>query len=66
MRRLVTPGRVFVLGLLLAAVVLALLILPSNDYIFLPDKAHPVAPLVKVQGGHPGPVECRRTACRAS
>ena len=25
---------------------------PSNEYIFLPDRAHPVAPLVTVQGGH--------------
>ena len=25
---------------------------PSSDYIFLPDKAHPVAPLVNVAGGH--------------
>ena len=24
----------------------------SRDYIFLPDKAHPVAPLVQVAGGH--------------
>src|SRR6185295_4779812 len=24
---------------------------PSKDYIFLPDSAHPVAPLVKVSGG---------------
>ncbi len=32
--------------------VLALYVVPSNEYIFLPDKAHPVAPLVMVQGGH--------------
>jgi PDZ domain-containing protein len=51
LRRIVTPGRVFALGLVLAAVVLALLIFPSNDYIFLPDTAHPVAPLVSVPGG---------------
>ena len=25
---------------------------PSGDYILLPDRAHPVAPLVRVQGGH--------------
>ena len=25
---------------------------PSNDYLLLPDRAHPVAPLVRVQGGH--------------
>jgi PDZ domain-containing protein len=36
----------------LLAVFLALLTLQSNEYIFLPDKAHPVAPLVKVKGGH--------------
>jgi Lon-like protease len=29
-----------------------LLILPSQSYIFLPDRAHPVAPLVSVKGGH--------------
>jgi PDZ domain-containing protein len=34
----------------LAALILHLL--PSNDFLLLPDKAHPVAPLVHVQGGH--------------
>ena len=29
-----------------------LLVLPSGSYIFLPDAAHPVAPLVSVKGGH--------------
>ena len=53
MTRIATPGRVFALGLVLAAVVLGLLVFPSNDYIFLPDPAHPVAPLVTVPGGHP-------------
>jgi PDZ domain-containing protein len=47
-----TPARLLVAGLALLAVVLALLILPSSDYIFLPDPAHPVAPLVTVKGGH--------------
>ena len=32
--------------------VLALELISSRDYIFLPDKAHPVAPLVRVAGGH--------------
>src|SRR5262249_36367580 len=32
---------------------LLLWLLPSNEYIFLPDKAHPVQPLVRVQGAHP-------------
>ena len=30
----------------------ALALIPSSDYIFLPDRAHPVAPLVDVAGGH--------------
>jgi PDZ domain-containing protein len=46
-----TPARLLTAGLVLLAVVLALWILPSNEYIFLPDEAHPVAPLVDVQGG---------------
>ena len=50
--RLVTPGRLLALGAVLLAVAFALYVLPSNEYIFLPDKAHPVAPLVTVQGGH--------------
>ena len=29
-----------------------LYLVPSSDYILLPDRAHPVAPLVRVQGGH--------------
>jgi PDZ domain-containing protein len=49
--KLVTPARLFIAGLALLAVVLGLLVLPSNEYIFLPDPAHPVAPLVTVQGG---------------
>jgi PDZ domain-containing protein len=28
-----------------------LYLIPSDDYILLPDRAHPVAPLVRVQGG---------------
>jgi len=49
-RRIVTPGRLLLLGLALVAVFLALVLVPSNEYIFLPDKAHPVAPLVTVSG----------------
>jgi len=52
MRRLFTPGKLLVLGLALLAVVLALVVLPSSQYIFLPDRAHPVGPLVTVPGGH--------------
>jgi PDZ domain-containing protein len=50
--KLVTPSRLLVAGVALLAVVIALVILPSSEYIFLPDKAHPVAPLVTVKGGH--------------
>jgi PDZ domain-containing protein len=36
----------------LALTVVILLNIQSSDYLLLPDIAHPVAPLVKVQGGH--------------
>jgi PDZ domain-containing protein len=51
-RKLFSSTTAFVAGLVLVAIVGALLILPSDDYIFLPDKAHPVAPLITVPGGH--------------
>jgi Lon-like protease len=50
-RRFFSTTTAFVAGLVLVAIVGALLIVPSNYYIFLPDKAHPVAPLVTVPGG---------------
>jgi PDZ domain-containing protein len=37
-------------GLVLAAVVGVLYLIPSDEYIFLPDKAQPLAPYVTVQG----------------
>jgi Lon-like protease len=49
-KRIVTPSRLVIAGLVLLCVVLALAALPSNDYIFLPDNAHPVAPLVTFKG----------------
>jgi PDZ domain-containing protein len=49
--RIFTPARLLIAGLVLCAVVLALWLIPSQEYIFLPDKAHPVAPLVEVSGG---------------
>jgi len=51
-KRIVTPGRLLALGLILIVAVAAAYVVPSDEYIFLPDPAHPVAPLVKVQGGH--------------
>jgi PDZ domain-containing protein len=50
--RLFTPARLLIAGVALLAVVLGLAVLPSGDYIFLADPAHPVAPLVTVPGGH--------------
>jgi PDZ domain-containing protein len=53
LRQYLTPGRVFVaLAGVLLIVIGILYLSPSSDYILLPDKAHPVAPLVTVQGGH--------------
>jgi Lon-like protease len=40
-------------GALLAAVAAALFLVPSDKYIYLPDEAHPVAPIVKVEGEKP-------------
>jgi PDZ domain-containing protein len=44
-------GLLAVVAILVGAV-LALELTTSRDYIFLPDKAHPVSPLVSVAGGH--------------
>ena len=52
MKKHLSPGRLLALGLVLLAVVLGLAVFPSDEYIFLPDRAHPVAPLVTVPGGH--------------
>ncbi len=51
MKSRLTPGRILALGLVLLAAALALLVIPSSQYVFLPDPAHPVAPLVTVPGG---------------
>jgi PDZ domain-containing protein len=49
--RIFTPGRLVAAGLVLFVAFFALWRFPSNEYIFLPDRAHPVAPLVDVRGG---------------
>ncbi len=53
LRRLVTPGRLVALGVALLIAVFALWVVPSDKYIFLPDDAHLVAPLVTVAEAHP-------------
>src|SRR4051794_12640288 len=54
MRRIrpyLTPGKLLAGGLALLALAAAVLWLwPSDDYLLLPDKAKPVAPLVSVKG----------------
>jgi PDZ domain-containing protein len=56
LRRHLTPwraaGAIFVL---LAVTILILFSVPSGKYLLLPDVAHPVGPLVQVQGARPAP-----------
>lgn len=51
-RRLTFPKIAGAVIFLLLVTVGALWLAPSDNYILLPDRAHPVAPLVRVQGGH--------------
>jgi PDZ domain-containing protein len=52
-RRALSPGRLALAGLSLVLIVLlSLWLIPSNTYIFLPDRARAVDPLISVQGGH--------------
>jgi Lon-like protease len=52
-RRALRPGYVaFALLSLVFIALLSLWLIPSNTYIFLPDRARAVDPLVSVQGGH--------------
>jgi PDZ domain-containing protein len=52
LRWLLNPWRALAaIAGLLAVTVVILLNIQSSDYLLLPDTAHPVAPLVKVQGG---------------
>jgi len=54
-RKLFTPGRLLLAGAILAVITFGVLWLaPSNDYLLLPDRAHPVAPLVTVAKPKPG------------
>jgi Lon-like protease len=54
MRRRVGAAQIAgVLVVLLVAAGIVFYLVPSNDYILLPDTAHPVAPLVHVQRAHP-------------
>jgi PDZ domain-containing protein len=53
LRRRLSPGRLLAAGGLLLLITAGVLwIWPSSDFLLLPDKAQPVAPLVQVKGGH--------------
>jgi Lon-like protease len=53
--RIFTPVRLLIAGLVLLAIAGFLYLFPSNQYIFLPDRAQPVARFVKVKGERPDP-----------
>ena len=53
MWRSLTPVRVAVAGLVLVAIAAALFLLPSDDYLLLPDHARAVGPLVEIEGEKP-------------
>lgn len=50
MARLLSPVRLVIAGVVLLAVAGILYVAPSNEYLFLPDRARLVAPYVKVKG----------------
>ena len=51
-RRLFTPLRLAVAGIFaLVVAVIVLLSTSSSDFLIVPDRAHPLAELVKVPGG---------------
>jgi PDZ domain-containing protein len=50
-KKLLAPSRLLVLGFVLLLAAVVLYVYPSSEYIFLPDRAHPVAPRITVAGG---------------
>ena len=50
MKRLFTPVRLAILAFVVFGVAAYLFVAPSDDFIFLPDRARPLAPLVTVEG----------------
>lgn len=58
MTSLLRPTRILAVIVVSAALTAAVLwLLPSDDYLLLPDPAHPVAPLVRVPGESSRPVQ---------
>ena len=50
MKRLFTPVRLALFAFLIFGIAAYLFVAPSDDFIFLPDRARPLAPLVAVEG----------------
>jgi PDZ domain-containing protein len=50
MTRIFTPARFLIAGLVLFAVAIVLYVVPSDQYVFLPDRARPLAPFVRIKG----------------
>jgi PDZ domain-containing protein len=50
MKRLFTPVRLAILAFVVFGVAAYLFVAPSDEFIFLPDEARPLAPLVEVKG----------------
>lgn len=53
MSRLFTPVRLAIVAFLVFGLAAYLFVAPSDDFIFLPDRARPLAPLVDVEGERP-------------
>jgi PDZ domain-containing protein len=51
-RRVSTPARLLIAGLVAAVAAFAVWVIPTDSYIFLPNRAHAVAPLIEVEGGN--------------
>jgi PDZ domain-containing protein len=51
--RIFTPTRAIAAGLVLLGVAVALWLVPSDQYVLLPDRARPLAPFVTVKGERP-------------
>ncbi|MFN2470320.1 MAG: PDZ domain-containing protein [Gaiellaceae bacterium] len=53
MRRLLTPARLAAVALVAATGLAFLYVFPSDDYLYLPDRARPLAPLVRIEDERP-------------
>ncbi len=61
LRRIFSPSVLLATGAVLVVAFAVLWIVPSNEYIFLPDQAHPVAPLVNLAHSRASPTAAAST-----